>query len=367
MIKRGPSNVRRNHARNFIQKQAQARLDETVKAYNHQVSNSLAVNAVEVILYQVERLVGRPCSCSKTNVKAAPGSNVAPVIPHKDRLTDTIDIELQDDDLFGTGFDDKIMNDVHVRRVSGGQGGGHNESSGVVAIELDDDEQFEDSHSQGSVNCGICYRSLRQPGYKALGLQRRLFTNYDVENVDGYHVDSTSAPHAFVKEEPNGFVCFKLLVPKYFNSVTYSIREDLFLLREKPTNVNGATITIEDLRRYAGTTVDIYIRSERFTHVVFEFDLGIQRINANIGGETTTLDYDRLQTMSDIPIVFGPEVSDVNEGDIVCIPERNLYLKIRDKERKVMQDQARLEWVCSTRVLQPTEPLRNIAKGYKLR
>jgi len=90
-------------------------------------------------------------------------------------------------------------------------------------------------------------------------------------------------------------------------------------------------------------------------------------INANIGGETTTLDYDRLQTMSDIPIVFGPEVSDVNEGDIVVIPNRNLFLKIRDKERKIMQDQARLEWVCNARVLQPTEPLRAISKGYKLR
>ena len=71
--------------------------------------------------------------------------------------------------------------------------------------------------------------------------------------------------------------------------------------------------------------------------------------------------------MSDIPIVLGPEIADVNEGDIVCIPERGLYMKIRDKERKITADQRRLEWVCSTRVLQPTEPLRNIAKGYKLR
>jgi hypothetical protein len=366
MIKRGPSNNKRVHARNIIHKQAQARMDETVAAYNNQVSNSLAVNAVGIILYQVERLVGRPCTCSKTNVPIHPGSTEAPVIPHKDRVTDTIDIEMQDDDLFGSDFSQKIMNDDVVVQVSGGRA---DSNEGLVAVTTfaDDEDDYQDGVSQGSINCGICYRSLRQPGYQAYGLQRRLFTNYDIENIDGFHVDSTSAPHAFVKEIADAYVCFKLLVPKYFNSATYSVREDLFILRDRPCRKDGKALTIEDLRQHAGTTIDFYVHASRFTHVLFEFDLGIQRINANIGGETTTLDYDRLQTMSDIPIVLGPEVSEVNEGDIVCIPERNLYLKIRDKERKIMQDQARLEWVCSTRVLQPTEPLRNIAKGYKLR
>uniref|UniRef100_A0AB39CE10 Uncharacterized protein n=1 Tax=Pseudomonas phage HRDY3 TaxID=3236930 RepID=A0AB39CE10_9VIRU len=362
MIKRGPSNVRRNHARNFIQTQAQARMDETVKAYNHQVSNALAVNAVQIVLYQVERQVGRPCSCCRTNV-AIPGSvsNVTPTIPQRDRATDGIEFGFQDDDIFGaeSEMDQHMFNDVQVRDVSGSQ-----PDEGLRGIET---EEYEDSVGQGSVNCGICYRSLKQPGYKAYGMQRTIYTHYDIERIEGYHLDSTSAPHALVREHNDGHVCFRLMIPKYFKSVIYSIREDLYVLREKPLRKDGAIITIDDLRRHAGQFMEIYVKSERFTHVVFEFDMGIPRINANIGGETTTLDYDRLQTMSDIPIVLGPEVSDVNEGDIVCIPERNLYLKIRDKERKIMQDQARLEWVCSSRVLQPTEPLRAIAKGYKLR
>jgi len=359
MIKRGPSNVRRNHARNFIQTQAQARMDETVKAYNHQVSNSLAVNAVQVILYQVERQVGRPCSCCRTNVEIPAGSNVTPTIPQKDRETSGIEIGFQDDDIFGTEMDANIFNDVEVRDVSGMQ-----RDEGIRGIET---EEYEDSVGQGSVNCGICYRSLKQPGYKAYGMQRSVYTHYDIERIEGYHLDSTSAPHAFKREHEDGFVCFRVMVPKYFKSAIISIREDLYVLREKPLRKDGVPITVEDFRRHAGQYVEIYIRSERFTHFVVEFDMGIPRLNANIGGETTTLDYDRLQTMSDIPIVLGPEVSDVNEGDIVCIPERNLYLKIRDKERKIMQDQSRLEWVCSSRVLQPTEPLRAIAKGYKLR
>lgn len=359
-IKRGPRNNPRIHARNIIHEQAQARLTETVAAFNNQVQNSLAVDAVKVVLYQVNRLIGRPCTCHMTSAVRAPGSNMAPIIPTEDRSTDGFELDMQDDDIFGSDLSDKIMND-DVINVSGGM------DDALIGVSEVDDDNFEDGLMQGSVNCGICYRSLRQPGYKPYGMQRTMFTNYDIENLSGYTVDSTSAPHAFVQERGDGFVVFRLIVPKYFKSVTFSIREDLNVLRERPRTNANTELTIEDMRRHAGGLMDIHIRSERFTHVIFEFDLGLPRINANIGGENTTLDYDRLQTMSDIPIVLGPEIADVNEGDIVCIPERGLYMKIRDKERKITADQRRLEWVCSTRVLQPTEPLRNISKGYKLR
>lgn len=367
MIKRGPSNVKRSHARNFIQTQAQARMDETVKAYNHQVSNSLAVNAVGVIIYQVERQVGRPCSCCRTSVMYEETGEESPLVPHKDRSTGIVNIELQDDDLFGSDMSQRIMNDDIIVNVSGGRARADEGVVAVTTLDNNDDDMYQDVVSQGSVDCGICYRSLRQPGYKAIGMQRQLMTHFDVEHLDGFSLDATSAPHAFVKEIHDGYVGFRVMVPKYFNTCTYSIREDHFILRERPCRVDGKAVTMADLRRHAGKYMDIRVYAPRFTHVIFEFDMGIARFNANIGGETTTLDYDRLQTMGDIPIVLGPEVSDINEGDIICIPERNLYLKIRDKERKIMQDQARLEWVCSSRVLQPTEKIRNISKGYKLR
>lgn len=359
-IKRGLKNNPRKNARNIIPTQAQARLTETVAAFNNQVQNSLAVDAVQVTLYQVNRLIGRPCSCCMTNVPRAPGSNMAPVIPDADRTNEGFEIEIQDDDIFGSSFSDKIMND-DVINVSGGM------DDGLLGVSTPDEENFEDGLMQGSVNCGICYRTLRQPGYKAYGMQRTVFTNYDIENIDGCTVDSTSAPHAFVQERGDGYVVFKLVVPKYFKSVTFSIREDLYVLRQRPLNPDGSELKIEDLRRHAGRAMEIRIKVVRFTHVVFEFDLGIARLNCNIGGENTVLNYDRLQTMADIPIVLGPEVQDVNEGDIVAIPERRLYIKIHDKERKITADQRRLEWVCNGRVLQPTEPLIHIARGYRLR
>lgn len=363
-IKRGPGNVARNHARNFIQKQAQARLDETVAAYNNQVENALAVDAVEIVLYSVNRLVGRPCSCSQTNIERAPGSDIAPVIPTMDDTNDDgFELGFQDDDIFGSSLSEKIMNDDVIADVSGGR------DHGIVGVMEDerDGEGFEDGLMQGSINCGICYRTLRQPGYKPYGMQRNLLTHYDLELVDGYHIDSTSAPHALVKQHDDAYVIFRLPVPRYFVSVTFSIRDNLIVLRERPRRKDGAELTIDDLRQYAGHTIDIKIVSSQFTHVMFEFDLGIPKIKANIGGESTVLDYDRLQTMNDIPVVLGPSVAEVQEGDIVAIPERGLYLKIRDKERKITATQRRLEWVLTARVLQPTEPLRNISKGYKLR
>lgn len=359
-IKRGPRNNPRKNARNITHKQAQARLTETVVAFNNQVQNSLAVDAVKVTLYQVNRLIGRPCTCCMTNVPRAPGSNMAPVIPDADRTNEGFELDLQDDDIFGSSFSDKIMND-DVINVSGGM------DDGLMGVSEPDDDIYDDALMQGSVNCGICYRTLRQPGYKAYGMQRTMFTNYDMENVSGYTVDSTSAPHAFVQERGDGFVSFQLVVPLYFKAVTFSVREDLKVLHDRPLNDENKELKIDELRRYAGRTMEFRVKAQRFTHVIFEFDLGIERLNANIGGENTVLNYDRLQTMADIPIVLGPEVQDVNEGDIVAIPERRLFLKIHDKERKITADQRRLEWVCNARVLQPTEPLIHIARGYRLR
>ena len=264
-IKRGPRNNPRIHARNIIHEQAQARLTETVAAFNNQVQNSLAVDAVKVVLYQVNRLIGRPCTCHMTNVARAPGSNMAPVIPTADRSTDGFELDMQDDDIFGSDLSDKIMND-DVINVSGGM------DDGLIGISEPDDDNFEDGLMQGSVNCGVCYRSLRQPGYKPYGMQRTLFTNYDIENLSGYTVDSTSAPHAFVQERGDGYVVFKLIVPKYFKAVTFSIRDDLNVLRERPLTSYNTELTIEDMRRHAGGMMDIHVRSERFTHVIFEFD-----------------------------------------------------------------------------------------------
>lgn len=364
-VKSGRQIRQRTNARNYGHVQVQKRLDETVSAFNKQVDNSLQVDSVEIELFQIQQLVGVPCSCSQTNVQPlAEGrdgtTTLAPVIPHKESRNDGITVKFQDDDVFGDGLGEKLFNDedVFVESVDGRDNS---------ARELDDSEdEFHDSVLRGSVNCGICYRTMLQPGFTSYGRMRSIYTNVNIENMRAFTVDSTQSPHVIARLTKDGFVSFMVLVPKYFASVTISIRDNIKILNDRVQRQDGRDITISDLRDHAGQEYEVFVRAEEFTHVVFDFDTGVEKLRANLSGENIALDYDRLTTLSDMTVVLGPELGDINGGDIIVIPKRNMILKVRDKERKITADQRRLEWVVQTRVLQPTEPLKAIAKGYKL-
>lgn len=362
-IKRGTPNRPRVNARNYATTQAQKRFDETVAAFNKQVENSIKVDAVEIQLFQIQQQVGIPCSCAKTSV--APigtmedGEGFAPVIPHKESRNDGISIKFQDDDIFGSDFAEKILNDGDVIvDVSGA-----NSDPSVRELES---EEFEDSILRGSVNCGICYRTMFQPGFTTYGNLRSVYTTLNIDDLRGYTVDSTQAPHRFTRMLDAGFVKFSVTVPKYFAGVSVSVRNNVKLLHDRVLREDGAPLQMSDLRQHAGSQIAIFVKAEEFTHVVFDFDLGLPKLTASLSAENIALDYDRLTTLSDITVVIGPQLSDINPGDIICVPKRNLVLKVRDKERKITATQRRLEWVVQTRVLQPTEPLKAIARGYKL-
>lgn len=364
-VKSGRHVNQRSNARNYTHPQAQKRLDDTVDAFNMQVENSLRVDSVEIELYQIQQLVGVPCSCSQTSVQPLPSAvagvtEVAPVIPHKESRNDGIKIKFQDDDFLGDGLGEQLYNDedTQIFDVSG-------RDDSVQEIESSEDD-FHDSVMRGSVNCGICYRTMLQPGFSSYGRQRSVFTNLNIENIRAYTVDSTQAPHRMTQLAPEGFVSFSIIVPKYFKSVTISIRDNVTVLPDRVQRMDGQSITLADLKDHAGQEYEIFVRAEEFSHVVFDFDTGVEKLFANLSGENIALDYDRLTTLSDMTVVLGPELGDINGGDIIVIPSRNMILKVRDKERKITAKQRRLEWVVQTRVLQPTEPLKAIAKGYKL-
>lgn len=364
-VKSGRVVRQRTNARNYAHPQAQKRLDETVAAFNKQVENSLRVDSVDIELFQIQQLVGVPCSCSQTSVAPLPEAvegvtEIAPVIPHKEHRNDGIKLKFQDDDIFGDGLGEKLYNDedVFVDDVSG-------RDSSAQEIE-EDGEEFHDSVFRGSVECGICYRTMLQPGFTSYGRMRSIYTNMNVENMRAFTVDSTQAPHRFMRLTEDGFVSFLITVPKYFASVTISIRNNIIVLPDRVQRQDGAAITIHDLRDHAGGPYEVFVRAEEFSHVVFDFDTGVEKLRANLSGENIALDYDRLTTLSDMTVVLGPELGDINGGDIIVIPSRNMILKVRDKERKITAKQKRLEWVVQTRVLQPTESLKAIAKGYKL-
>jgi len=371
-LKRGGNTIQRRHARNFTQESAQKRLDEAVEPFNQQVMNSLYVDSVEIDYYHIQTKVGIPCTCEKTAVEPVmldeQDSNIAPVIPTKDSTTKGGKVRFQETDIFGESLAEKIYNDDndHVLDVSGDKAHIFHE----IEEPADGDSAYGDGFlGGGGIDCGICYRTGFQPPYKAYGKQRYLFTNYDIEESNGFRVNTQKAPHTIEKHDPKvpGFVKFRTTVPKYFKTVTVSVRDNLvYLVEDHLLRTDGERMTTSDFRDRAGREVEFIIQANCFTHVVIEFDLDIPKLRANMSPEQAALDYERLVTIGDITMILPPTLSEIEPGDIIIMKSRNLALKVRDKDKNATADKRRLEWSVSTRVLQPTETLRNIANGFKL-
>lgn len=372
-IKRGTSTIDRKNARNYTQQSAQKRLDETVPAFNQQVMNSLFVDSVEIEYYHIQTKVGVPCTCEKTDIGPLQfqedDSNIQPVIPTKDSTTKGAKVQFQDSSIFGESLAEKIYNDEdddHFIDVSGDKAHFFERVNDVA----DGDAEYADGLiGGGGVDCGVCYRTGFQPPYKAYGKQRFLFTNHHIEGADGYFVNTHKAPHTMERHDVMGpgYVMFKTMVPKYFSTVTVSVRDNLvYLVSDHLARTDGEKLTVQDIRDSAGRELVFMVKAACFTHVVLEFDLDVPKLRANISGEQAALDYERLTTISDITVILPPTLAEVEPGDILILKKRNLALKVRDKDRKITADKRRLEWSVSTRVLQPTEALRNIANGFKL-
>lgn len=372
-IKRGTNSISRTHARNYTHELAQKRLEETVAPFVNQVENSLKVDSVEIDYYHIQQKVGVPCTCEKCAVQPIMqhddrDTNVQPVIPMKDSDSSGIQMQFQDDDIFGDDLAEKIYNDDDDRILD--VSGDRTHISEYAPEEPEGNERFSDGlMNGGSVNCGVCYRTGFQPPFKAYGKQRYLFTNYQIDGIDGYFVNTTKAPHTIEKAAMgmSGYVLFRTIIPKYFKTVTVSIRENLFLLLgQKLFRTDGEPLTVGDMREHAGREMPFLVKADSFTHVVIEFEMEVPRLFANISGEHSALDYDRLTTISDITVILPPSLSQIEPGDILIIKKRNLALKVRDKEPKMTANRRLLEWSVSTRVLQPTEPMRNIANGFRM-
>ena len=371
-VKRGPATIKRRHAKNYIQIEAQKRLSETVNPFNTQTVNALHVNSVEADYYQVQDKTGYPCSCEKTESLPPnydiPENNVPPVVPtQKGDSSEGVQIRLKDNDLFGDGPAEHIMDALEFD-VSGDRD--HPlVPNDKLSNEPEGNIDYEDGLFLGTnVQCGICYRAGYQPGYKAYGKQRHVFTHKDIEDAREYWTNTTKSPHTMERQvEKTPFVEFRVLVPKYFNHIIFSVRNNEKILQgEHLYNALGERLTLSNFKESAGSDIAFQVKAKEFTHVVLEFDLGIPKLVVNIGLESQTLDYSLLETIGNMPVVLPPTVHEVKSNDVLVLKKRRLALKIIDKERKITSDQRRLEWMVQTRVLQPTEALKYIAEGFKL-
>lgn len=372
MIKRGTRTIQRS-GRNKLFKQAQARLEESVKPFNDQVENSIKVDGVEVEYYQIRNKVGTPCTCrAKPALQQIKGVEEGDdyELDHSNTTsesTDTFNVKFQDDEIFGSDLSDKILN------------GGFDDdlpNKGDRAFEvsskgeyLEDGEDYSETGTGNNVKCGICYRTGMLPGYHAINKNRFLFTTLNYVNLNDTMVNDLEKPSRFEWqfEGHKGYVSFVVNVPKYWKSCTISIRNNEDILhRDRIKRIDGVDITGDYMRQFNGGEMEFFVFSPEFTHVTVEFSMNIEPVYANISGMQSSMDYETFRTMSNISATLPPSLKDVESGDIMIVPKKNLTLKIIDRERKDTSNNRRLEWSVTTRVLQPYDVLRHINKGYKL-
>lgn len=348
-VQSGNEKRTRSNARNFTHEQAQKRLTETVKPFNKQVINSLGVDAVTCSYFQVQDRTGRPCSCQKQSIDTDVKTNVPVSMPESRAGTGMFELVLQDNDFMGERAERTVID------VTGD----------VPEIESPSGDFEVGMFGTNSVNCGICHRIGFQPGYQAYGKVRVLLTHYDINDMRSFQVDRAEQPHMMRKTDKEGYVEYPVRVPKVFTKVRYRVYENHAPVPDVPTLRNGKPIDLLFFQQCAGHETVIRVHASH-THVILEFDLGLPPLKVNISGENKSIDYERLETMSDITVILPPSVSEVSAKDILIINDRRLALRVTDKERKITADKRPLEWSVTTRVLQPTEQLKRLDDLRKL-
>lgn len=352
-MRRGLPNSRRVHAKNFIQQQADARLQEAIKPYQQQGTNSLGVDSHEVLLY-LKQMSTRVCTCKEVQM----------AIPEMDVEFD------RSAPVFNSGIGSEQEISVDWSRPLFGE---PNEATFEEDhLEDADDYAFEEqpvSHTnqliEQSPECGICYRNGFVPGLVQFGQTRFVLTTHDIVDQNSYTIDRQTAPHAFKRLHINGWIEFELPIPKYFKSVSYSVRNNLQILTDKPFN-GIIPLTLDDLRQNAGRSMFVRIKSSEFTHVVFTFDLGSDPIRANIAQLSKVTDWTQFEALGNVNVILPSTIRELTTGSCIILPKRNMAMRITDVQYLRTASGANLDWSCTARIAQPQEGFKSIAKSFIL-
>lgn len=360
MITKGTGTLRRKNARNYIQDEADKRLREVVAPYQRQGLNALGVDSFEVKFYHTCRST-QLCSCQQTEVLPQYGSKegMASVLTMKPGAA--ADKEIVIDyarPLFGTVGDSAYAEDET--------------EDDVFALDDADPEGHPtvDNLFSSSSDCALCFKTGYIPGYELYGYDRRVLTPFDIEDVAGYHKDVTTSPHTLTKlDRHEGYVEFILEVPKYLAGMSYVIRKNLAILVDDTLQeaTSGVDLTLPIVKSYAGSSLKLRCTSEAFTHIVIEFDLGTERVKANLSQASRATDWTMFDTLSNVQIILPMTIQDVSPSDVVHVPSRNTTFKISDEQYLRTSQDRNLDWSVNARILQPTETLRSIHKTIALR
>ena len=361
----------RRHGNNYIGRQADARLQEIIRPAQQRGLNALNVDSFPVMYF---RRANSSVACTCQKAPALPEEAIS-MDPHQglpEHIRPDIVVDSDEDividhtaPLFGT----RNTNGYYDENDTGpGMGGGIVDDEEIV--EDDEDARSQERLFAMSTDCGICYRNGMVPGYELYGHDRKVLTTAVVTDVYGYSIDYVAAPNRFCQVDPqDGYVDFSFHVPKYFEHMRFSVRdngnhmpeESLFLPTEHPQVLTAAAV-----RAAAGTELTVRIRAPFFTHVVVDFDLGVEPVVASLAQDTKATDWTIFDTMGTLTIVLPMTIGSVETSDVLYVPGRKRTLKVSDVTYLRTASNKNMDWQVQTRVLQPQEALRRIWQANKL-
>lgn len=360
-IRRGHKAIKRDPAKNYITKEAQARFDEVVKPYQNQGLNALKVDSFEVLFFYkaVSTIV---CSCQETEVASTISSQENTNVP-----ANFVNPESKTDQHVKIDYRRPLFGSV-------GDSANANDYTETDEFALDDDDEIDDGQPATSqalfssgTDCGVCYRSGLLPGYRLYGYENLVFTPRDITDSYGYHKDVFATPHVLNKlDAKGGYTEFEIKVPKYFKEVKVSVRNNLEILDDVLLTEFGFPLTFSDLKASAGLTIRVRVTADRFTHFLVRFDLGVEPVLANLSQLSKSTDWTLFDTIGNVNIILPNNIPLVSNSDVIFVPSKNMSFKISDVTYMQTAKGQPFEWSTSTRVLQPQESLKRIHQARKL-
>lgn len=341
---RGLPSIRRVNAKNYIQAEADQRLKEVITPYQQQGLNALGVDSFEVLLF-LKKPSTQACTCKEVQMTSELGD--AKGLPAQPGIATSHEITMD--------FRRPLFGEKNEARFEEDDG-----------TELDDYD-FDDSPTphasqvfESSPDCGICYRTGYVPGFVQYGKNRVVLTTHDVVDQIGCTIDRTAIPHAFDRLARTGWVEFDLPVPKYFNSVRYSVRNNTDLADDAELTTPVGMLDLNWIRSVAGTVARVRVSAETFTHLVFVFDLGSAPIRANIAQMSKATDWTLFNTVGNLNVILPMTIPEMTTGSVIVIPKTGIALTVTDLVYLRPQEGRNLDWSVNTRVCQPQEPVLRI-------